>query len=347
VAFVSTPSLDRWSPALRRAVMRVRPEYFTWPLARRERYGVACPKKDEERLHQALCIALFGSKKKGRRGAATGAERLTLEEQHLFNQAILPLSGIGEDSFYLNEMLPKRKTLLSFQSLRDFDEQDYRFQEAARKEEDPNYLSKPYRGSLYLSWARLFVDEDFTYATLSMAAGYLYAHLNEITSDLIAAQIPHRHVPGNNHGKRERDGWQWDMKVDAGGKEALLAELQQQTYAYQNARHEELLNAWHEKDLAGVYLVDTSVPNERNLHIVFSNLRALEAVRFRSFLRDCRALERPANELAQAEQEETHTLARFIEDKHQELLRSFDPKVVPLRKRRRIIMHKNAFDDLE
>lgn len=29
-----------WSPELRRAMMKVHPEYFSWPLERRERYGV-------------------------------------------------------------------------------------------------------------------------------------------------------------------------------------------------------------------------------------------------------------------------------------------------------------------
>jgi hypothetical protein len=40
-------------------------------------------------------------------------------------------------------------------------------------------------------------------------------------------------------------------------------------------------------------------------------------------------------------------LARFVADKHEELLRTFDPKVVRLRKRRRVTVQKNAFDDLE
>jgi predicted XRE-type DNA-binding protein len=74
------------------------------------------------------------------------------------------------------------------------------------------------------------------------------------------------------------------------------------------------------KDFAGVYLVDTSVPNERNLHIAFSNVHALEADRFRSFLGQCRILERPVSEFPQAEQEEADALAHFIENKHRELV---------------------------
>ena len=37
---------SRWTPALRRAVMRVRPELFRWTSAQRERYGLAVPEAD-------------------------------------------------------------------------------------------------------------------------------------------------------------------------------------------------------------------------------------------------------------------------------------------------------------
>ncbi len=76
-----------------------------------------------------------------------------------------------------------------------------------RNEEDPGYSGKPYRGSLYLNWARLIVDGRFAYATLSMAAGYLYAELQNAASELIEQHIPHRYVPGRNHGKAEGESW--------------------------------------------------------------------------------------------------------------------------------------------
>ncbi|MCC6533133.1 MAG: hypothetical protein IT531_11335 [Burkholderiales bacterium] len=44
--------------------------------------------------------------------------------------------------------------------------------------------------------------------------------------------------------------------------------------------------------------------------------------------------------------EERAALVRFIEAAHEQLLRTFDPKVKRLRKRRRIMVHKDAFDDL-
>jgi len=154
--------LSRWRPALRRAVMHARPEFFSWSSETQERYGVAIPKDDGARLEQALLAEVFGRKVRSAREAARAMERLSVEEQNLWNELILPLVGVGEDSFFLNESLGDDETVLDFTSLRDFDESDYRFQEDARAKEDPVRVRRPYRGSLYLTWARLFVDERFT-----------------------------------------------------------------------------------------------------------------------------------------------------------------------------------------
>jgi len=47
---------------------------------------------------------------------------------------------------------------------------EYRFQEKARRKEHPDYSGNPYHGSLYLHWARLYVDGQFAYATLWICA---------------------------------------------------------------------------------------------------------------------------------------------------------------------------------
>jgi len=60
---------------------------------------------------------------------------------------------------------------------------------------------------------------------------------------------------------------------------------------------------WDRLDRGGVYL-DTWKPTQANLHFVFCDKRALAAVRFRSFLRDCRAIEQPVDELDRAVEQE-------------------------------------------
>src|SRR5207302_998491 len=62
-----------WSPELRRAVMKVRPEYFSWPLERRAGYGVAIPKRDAASLDKALLKELFGKSYATRKEAAAAA----------------------------------------------------------------------------------------------------------------------------------------------------------------------------------------------------------------------------------------------------------------------------------
>ena len=343
---IMASQLHRWRPALRRAVMKCRPEFFGWPPQQQERYGVAIPEDDRGRLDRALLEELFGYRLCSNKAAARAAERLSIDEQIRWNETILPLVGLGEDSFFLNEWLGDEETILDYESLRDFDERRFRFQEDARAEEDPAYVPQPYHGSLYLDWARLFVDERFTYVTLSMAAGYLSSEIGEYARGLIEQRIPHRYVPGRHHRKRDGESWQWDMRIQADGKEALLDALQEQVFRYERERYVALLKIWSQSGRRGVFVLDTSEPPERNVHLVFSDAGALEVVRFRSFMRDVRAIELSAAELAQALEDEKKILSDFVAEQYESLSRSVDPSVVRLRRRRRVLVHKNAFDGL-
>jgi len=106
--------------------MKVRPDYFSWPLERRERYGVAIPKRDAASLDKTLLKELFGKSYATRKDASTAAARLSLDDQDRWNETVLPLHGIDEDCFYLNESFAKNKNILDFDTLRAFDEPDYR-----------------------------------------------------------------------------------------------------------------------------------------------------------------------------------------------------------------------------
>lgn len=334
--------LDRWLPSLRRAVMKVRPEFFGWSRGAQERYGVAIPEDDRARLDRALLAELFSRKAR----SARAADRLSPGERNLWNEALLPLVGVGEDAFYLNEWLGEGKSVLDFASLRDFDEDDHRFQEDARAAEEPSYVRKPYRGALHFTWARMFVDGRFTYATLSMSAAYLASEIGNHASDLIEQRIPHRYVSGREHGKVEDDFYRWDMRVDAGGKEALLGALRERVFEYERGRYEVLVESWHRRAPGGVYVLDVSESPESNLHFVFTDVKALAGVRFRSFVRDCRAVELQRGELDRAREREWNALREFVDGQYEALSRSIDPRVIRLRRRRRVMVHKNAFDDL-
>jgi hypothetical protein len=328
-------------------MMRVRPEYFRWGVRHQERYGVGVPKGDAASLDRALLKELFGRVYATRREARIAAGHLSLAEQDRWSQTVLPLHGIGEDCFYLNESFPRRKNILSFESLRDFDEFDYRFQEEGRRKEDANYAGKPYRGSLYMNWARLYVEGRFAYATLSMAAGYIYAEISDAAHELLGKLIPYRCVPGKNHGKQESGGWRWDMRVDAKGQEGVFEELRRQTWHYEQERYDLLLTSWESAKRGGLYLLDRSEPPETHWHFVFTDPASLSSVRFRSFMRDCRAIERSAEELLREIGKEKSALEHYMNEQHAHITRTYDPKVRRFHKRRKIVIAKGAFDALK
>jgi hypothetical protein len=335
---------SRWSPLLRRAVMRVRPEYFGWPQEQRERYGVEIPDEDDVRLDSILLKELFGIV------AATAAEedaaqdRLTGEQHDILNATLLPLTGIGEDNFFLNECFAEGKSLLSFETVYDYDYADHEFQESVRAEEIPSYVKRPYHGVLCFAWARLFIDEVFTYGHLSTVAGHIHAQADEHASEIVDALIPHRYVDGKNHGKRSERGFEWDMRVDADGKEGLLDELRFCQHDYFNKRHAALSEIWDQRGLQAVYIAERDIVGEVDREFLFSDTAALKAVRFRSFLRDCRNIERAAAELTLHVDAEKQAAETFMRAEHERLLRDFDPKVARLRKKRKIIVHEDAVD---
>jgi hypothetical protein len=335
---------SRWTPQLRRAVMRVRPEYFGWPQQERERYGVEIPDEDDVRLDSILLKELFGIAATTSDETNAAQDRLSGEQHDILNATLLPLTGIGEDNFFLNECFAEGKSLLSFETVYDYDFADHQFQESARAEEIPSHVKRPYHGALCFAWARLFMDGLFTYGHLSMVAGHIHAQADEHASDIVGALIPHRYVDGKNHGKRSERGFEWDMRVDADGKEGLLDELRSCQHDYFDNRYAALSEIWDQRGLRAVYIAERDVAGEVNREFLFSDTVALKAVRFRSFLRDCRSIERPAAELTPHIESEKRDAETFMRAAHERLLRDFDPKVARLRKKRKIIVHEDAAD---
>ena len=149
----------------------------------------------------------------------------------------------------MNEVLGSQKNLLSFETLYDYDFDDYLFQEDSRKKEQKDYEKKPYRGSLYLTWARLMIDDSFSYGVLSMVAGYLYCKLDEHGNHYLEKLIPHEFTHGKNHGKAEGPGYLFDLKIDAKGLESQLDELKHRFWKQISEVHERLMDEFDKKFL--------------------------------------------------------------------------------------------------
>jgi hypothetical protein len=177
-------SASKREAALRRAIIRVKPEYFAWPVAEQERYRVCLPEQDAFRIEQTMLRSLFGLKVETPAQLSAALDAFTAEQYLQFNSTLLLVHGIGEDFFFLNESFADDTSLLDFATLYDYDYDDHVYQERVRQDEDAAYTAKPYRGNLYHRWARLLIDGDFYYATLSSAASYLYSRIDDVGFEL-------------------------------------------------------------------------------------------------------------------------------------------------------------------
>lgn len=338
-----------WSPELRRAVMSVRPDFFGLPAMQRLRYRVDMPDED----HQAIVSALL--KAHGHADAEKIARResydtVPVEIKHRINEWLQPLVGVGEDAFSLNEHFEAGTSILDFETLLAYDQNDHALDEKARSAVDPAYMQRPYVGALNAAWGRCMVGGRLCYLTLSMLAYDLGRAMRKVAGEAIERLIPHRYVPGPLDGAVEDGLVQWDRQLDAGGQEGLLEELQLRAWDFVAKRREELLIDFRDHPLNATYLVENPFPNadanEQNLLVIFSDPSALEKIRFASFLSDCRALAQPADDLALVKSRETRRVIEYVNEQHHELVRTFDPKVVRFRRRRKVMMHPKTFQDL-
>jgi len=330
---------------LKRVVMRVKPEYFSWSVQAQEQYRVTMPNVDIFRIRQALLKNLFHISAETEAEIEEVFDAFDDDQYLLFNSTILPLTGIGDDHFFLNEHLGER-TLLDFETLYDYDYDDHCFQEKTRKKDTPGYEAQPYLGTPYQRWARLFIDNAFHYATLSPMGGYLLGIIDESGSDKISDLIPHEYVDGPNHGKRERGGFLYEKRIDAGGLEVQLEELQDRLNRYTSERHKALAEESARKASRRVYLIDKSRGHEPQMDFIFSDTTALKAVRFRHFMEDCRRIIGDAEELETLVGDESKAVSDYLERMHQDILRNFDARVRKFRRKRKIILADRALKDL-
>lgn len=326
--------------------MRVNPDYFGWSLEAQERYRVSMPEQDAFRLRQTLLKTLFGLHAQTEEDLEKITDQFSNEEHLVFNRAWLPAAGVGENSFFLNEYLDEGKTLLDFGTLYEYDYDDHNFQEQARKDEMPEYVVKPYRGALYYRWARLFIDGAFHYASLCMAAGYVYSRLDESGQEKVSTLIPHRYVNAKDHGKREGKGTIFSQRIDADGKEGQAEELQRRFWDYLSHRYDALQSEFDGQARKAVYMEDKSRPHDPHMNFIFSDKTALRAMRFRYFMRDCRPLLADRRELDAVITRERQALDAYLESTCRDILTNFDPKVAPLRKKNKIIIADGALNEL-
>ena len=342
----ASPAASLEEIAFRKAIIAVRPDYFAWTVEAQERYRLTMPESDHFRIKQSVLQTLFGIRVDTADEANAAFEALDDERVVRFQSAMLFFGGIGDDQFFLHEFLGEGETLLDFETVYDYDYNDFCFQQEFFQKEDSSYVVKPYRGSLYHRWARLRIDGRFFYATLCMAEGYLHGLLESFGREQIKILIPHRYVEGKNHGKRRGKGAVFEMKVDAGGKEGELEELENRYRDYVRGRREAIAAQFDTEARGHVYLIDRSRTHDPQMDVIFTDKTALRQVRFRHFMADCRNLVGNSLEFDALVDRERGAAQEFLERRHRHILETFDPKIRKLRQKRQVIIMDGALDDL-
>ncbi|MFM7507416.1 MAG: hypothetical protein ACKO3M_12855 [Rubrivivax sp.] len=319
---------EHWPPELRTAVAQARPEFTSWPEPQQLRWRTQLPADDREAIVTAL-LRLHGERRPAAQARLESHGRVSHALLNRINEWLQPLKGIGEDSFSLSECFADGQGILDFRTLRDYDEADHRFQESARQQEHPGYTPEPYSGRLYGTWARALVHGRLCYLTLTMAAAWLLDAADEAARVELDRLVPPRHVPGPEHGQRDGRGYvRWDMRVDAGGLEALHDALQRRIWDELARRGKELAEAWAAREQVACWLNDAPYEHEpadeQNLRVIFSGPEALSAVRLGSFLRDCRRIARPRAEKQALREPEAERMRHYVARAH-EALRATPP----------------------
>lgn len=339
-------SEHRESPLLRHAILRVQPDYFFWSRQEQENYRVNIPREDDFKINQYLFLKLFNITVHTHEQLRVEWDNLSMGQLHILNENRLPIQGVGDDLFFLNDALMPGKTILDYETLYDYDFEDHEFQERSRKEQWPEHIVRPYHGSLYHRWARLYVDDQFIYATLSCAGCYIYGELETHGFDYLRDLIPHEYVPGRHHGEREESVTRWDFRIDAGGREAQLDELKSRFTRYIMQRNDELAQIWDQRQLGQAYVIDRSSPDDPSFSFVFSDPLALKQIRFRHFMGNVRAIEEPQACLNREVETEKIRLQEFLNTQLADIHENFDPNIIKLKPRRKVILSPRAARDI-
>ncbi len=144
---------------------------------------------------------------------------------------------------------------------------------------------------------------------------------------------------------REGHGNVFSERLDADGKELQAEELQRRCWNYLSQRFDALLTEFDGQASKTVYMEDASRHNDPHMTFIFSEKTALQAVRFRHFMRDCRLLLADRAELTVVISRERQALAEYLKSTALDIFENFDPKLAPFCKKRKIIVD-GALDDL-
>jgi hypothetical protein len=330
--------------AARKALIAADPGYYSWTPEQQERFRATMNDASENRVEAVLLHDLLGISCTPENAGDIWRDLPPAKLDRL-NWAQLLTTGIGEDMIFLSESMAENTSLLDFETVYEYDYADYLYQEREYKKESRDYAGRDYVALRFSNWMRLIIDDRFYYATLYSLAGYLMEKLDGKGYDSIHTLIPFEYVEGKNHGKPEKGGSLWDMQREAGGLEKQLDELLNRWHHYMQQQWLELSQAFVQSEPA-VFMEDIQQNGERHRNFIFNNETALKQIRWRYFLKDCEPLKADFPVVAGLEKEELAKMDSWLRETHKDIMENFDPDVIKLRKKRKVVVAPGAFDGL-
>jgi len=271
------------------------------------------------------------------------------DQQHLLNAYTTALCGIGDNRFKLCEFQSSDFDLSAYQTVYDYDLQDFGYQQKAIKEHSSeDRHPQEYRLYLNHNWVRILDDAGiFYYGTHSSLAYYLSDALEQSMRSTIQTLIPNKLVEGETHGKEVDGGELWDYKTEAGGLEAEVEELQSRGRQYIRETYERLNEAFHESKSNEVYFekYDDEVHGPF-WDVIINNAATAKKISFMHFLKDCEKYLQSNENLEKLKEKEVDLLTQFLVKAHKDILENFDPKIVEFKNKMKIVVSPEHSDDL-
>lgn len=337
-------SNNKIKAAARQALIAADKSYYSWSPEQQEKFRATMSEPAQNKVESILLNSLLDFKSTPENAGEIWSE-LPLSKLDNLNWAKLLVTGIGDDYIFLNESMAENVSLLDFNSLYDYDYDDYLFQEQANKKEFKNYTARDYYALRFSRWARLIINDQFYYINLYSLAGYLTDEMEDKSRDLIEKLIPHEYIEGEENGKQVKGGFCWDMQVDAAGKEKQLDELKSRWYKYTQQRWLELSQEFTQQPPA-VFVEEIKQKGELNRNYIFNNEEALKQIRWKHFLADCEPLAAEFINVTERAEKEIARTEAYLKKEHEDIMKNFDPKVVKLKKKMKVVLAPGALDDL-
>lgn len=237
-------------------------------------------------------IRKFVKKKVRKRG------KLNPEQVLESNTIILPYQGIGPNDFMMNEFDWDEK-ILRFKNLYEYNENWHEYQETSSEKDFDGYVPKALYNR-FNGWARANINDKFNYLNILSYQIWLYYGVDNLSFEWIDKNIPYDFVPGKDNGKKVKDGYLWDMDLDANGLEGYHQHMSTFSNNWVNAKYDEDLLTDEFGDV--VFVIDkTEDELDPSLDYIFGSLPVLKDITFINFIDDCKKIQGDSTKLLELE----------------------------------------------